>query len=191
MRAEDSPVDHRSAATSSISFIPGNMGASAPVTMPGSLSGARIAQRACRPQRTAPGAPEALERAGGGEVLERVGGSAGATGEVFEAGERLLGALVVDAVEERAGRPRTYRNPTRIAWIDGSACQPGRGVPIGPAASVRGSMVQSRRDACTHGLNTSTPWRIPSRTMCAVRRSPSVRVQQRARELRRVVQLDP
>ena len=52
-----------------------------------------------------------------------------------------------------------------MAWIDGSACQPGPGRPIGPAASVRGSSVQSRRDRSTSGPSTSTPWRMASRTM--------------------------
>ena len=76
--------------------------------MPGSLSGRASRNAPAAHSALAPAAVEARERAGGGERLERVGGRAGATGEVVEIGEGLLGALVVDAVEQRVAQsPRT------------------------------------------------------------------------------------
>ena len=57
------PVAQRSAAVSSTSLMPGSVGASIPVTTPGSVVGLRVAQRARGPQPGAPVHAEARERA--------------------------------------------------------------------------------------------------------------------------------
>ena len=147
---------HRSAATSSGAVIPGSCGASAPVTTPGNLSGraSRIAPAAHSASRREwskqPNAPAvaSASSASVGAPVRRVKSSSDVNG---------AGPLLVDAVEQRVNSPRMYRKPTRTACTDGSACQPDRGRPIGPAASVRASKVQSLRDAATQGLSTSTP----------------------------------
>ena len=144
------------------------------------------ARAACsgRASRSAPAAhsacapvdAEARERARGRERLERVDGRAGAPGEVLEVGERLLGALVVDAVEQRVARARA-RSAARAAprGSTGRRASPGRGRPTGPASAVRGSSVQSRArrvDASGPSTSHAVPDARRARS-CAASRSPS------------------
>ena len=151
--ARRQPVAQRSAAVSSTSVIPGSvrrLGAG-----DHARAACRAARRATRPRPTAPArrsTAEARERARGGERLERVDGRAGAAGEVLEVGNgcsararRRCGRAARRAARARSGARAAPRGST------GRRASPARGRPTGPAASVRGSSVQSRRDASTHG----------------------------------------
>ena len=119
--------------------MPGNGGASVPVTTPGSVSttvpsrrtcGRAVAQRTGGPQRGAARLAEALlERARGRQRLDLVDRRAGAAHEVFEVGERLIGAFVVDAVEQRVVQAAHRSQPEPHREVRRFGVEPGQRSP--------------------------------------------------------------
>src|SRR5262245_50546653 len=116
----------------------------------------------------------------------------GTTGEVLEIGERALGALVVYAVEQRAAQSAyiTQADAHRMDRRVGVPSSPrvtdrprGLGTWLDRAVTQRPLHARAEHfDAVTDGVAHDGVRRVEAHRL---------RVQQRARELRRVVQLDP
>ena len=119
-----------------------------PVTIPGNLSGrasrsapaAHSALAAVAPKHANAPAVASASKASAGAPVRRVKSSRSANG--------LHGALVVDAVEQRVGQPAHVPQPDAHR-VDRRVGVPARPAALRPAPppAVRGSSVQSRRDA--------------------------------------------
>ena len=183
--------------------MPGSDGASVPVTTPGNVSltvpsrrtlGRAVPSAPARPQRRhrrnwpkqCSNAPRCRER------LDLVDGRTRPAHEIFEVGERMVGALVVDVVEQRVVQPayRTQPEPHREVRRLGveSAHRPADRFHVGGARLER--RVASRRVEIGPEHLHAVPASVAHDRVRRVE-AHRLRVQQRGRELGAVVVLDP
>ena len=197
------PIAHRSDATVSISVMPGSGGASAPVTTPGSVSTTAPSRCTCGPRRAvARPRPTARDRRDWPKHCSNAPAVASASTWSTVAPVRrtkssrsvngALVALVVDAVEQRVvqaahrSQPEPHREMRRLGVEPRQ--RPADRLDVGRARFER--RVAARRvEIGTEHLHAVAARVAHDR----VRRVEAhrLRVQQRGRELGRVVVLDP